>query len=876
MVPRSRRLVRSPGGPCGPVGVLAFLAGLVFLAGLLLWPVPAVAATTRYVSNTDPTCGGHAPCYATIQAGVSATQAGDTVLIQPGTYTETITVALKNPAASDESTRITIMADPAQPAGSVVVTTSADAHCDGAIKILHSHYVTVRGLTISGANGPAFALPASIEDSRGIRLERNRIVGNGRTGCAALAIGMQADAAAPAVIVNNVIYGNKDAGIVINPGGGSGSYYLVNNTIHANQGHGVWVYKGTVSAVPQVYVVNTAITNNGASPGAGYGVIVGSTVPSGTVHLENNLICGNSLGEINGPAVDNQATGNLTPTGTEGGTAGGVSAAPGCQTPANVYANVNGADGVANTADDDFTPNAGGPSVDHGMDPTTLGLTTSLSAIFQSDFLGTAHRPAYGRPTGALAYDMGAIEWRDAAAPALSFLQPAANAWVRQTVTVQAQATDSGSGVATLTLTAGSQPLTTSLSPSPPASSVTGTASWNTTTFADGATTLTVQAADRAGNATSATRVVIVDNTAPDTQITAGPTGTIADPTAAFTFTGTDNLTPVGSLVFAWRLDGAAWSAFGATTTVTLSNLADGAHTFEVKARDLAGNEDPTPAARSFSVYRLAVTITDPSSGATLTGDRVLVLGTINTAPGEVAVTVNGVAAAVGGGVFAAVVPLVPGPLVLRAVATTASGVTAEHSISVTVSSDPAPVVLTPSPSYGPAPLAVKFSLSGSVTPTSVALDVNGDGAVDFTGSSIAGQVFTYQNPGLYIATVRVLDNRGNAFDARALVNVVDAAALDGLLQGKWAAVKTALRSGNITAAASYIVEQRRADYTAAFGLVAGSLSNVDAILTTIQLVTVRNNAAIYEMRRTDAGVVMSFEIRFAIDWDGIWRLVAF
>ncbi|MBI3825774.1 MAG: IPT/TIG domain-containing protein, partial [Candidatus Rokubacteria bacterium] len=110
--------------------------------------------------------------------------------------------------------------------------------------------------------------------------------------------------------------------------------------------------------------------------------------------------------------------------------------------------------------------------------------------------------------------------------------------------------------------------------------------------------------------------MVLVDNTAPDTQITAGPIGTIADPTATFTFTGTDNLTPVGSLVFAWRLDGGAWSAYSASTTVTLTNLTQGPHTFDVKARDLAGNEDASPATRSFTVsFTPAITGLSPTSG---------------------------------------------------------------------------------------------------------------------------------------------------------------------------------------------------------------------------------------------------------------------
>ena len=51
---------------------------------------------------------------------------------------------------------------------------------------------------------------------------------------------------------------------------------------------------------------------------------------------------------------------------------------------------------------------------------------------------------------------------------------------------------------------------------------MTATATWNTTTVADGAHTLSATATDRAGNPATATRVVTVDNTPPDTQITSG------------------------------------------------------------------------------------------------------------------------------------------------------------------------------------------------------------------------------------------------------------------------------------------------------------------------------------------------------------------
>ena len=94
------------------------------------------------------------------------------------------------------------------------------------------------------------------------------------------------------------------------------------------------------------------------------------------------------------------------------------------------------------------------------------------------------------------------------------------------------------------------------------------------------------------------------DTIPPNTNITAGPTGTITVSTASFTWSGNDNITPTGSLVYATRLDPLEpdFSAFGSATTKSYSNLANGDYTFHVKARDQAGNEDSTPATRAFTV----------------------------------------------------------------------------------------------------------------------------------------------------------------------------------------------------------------------------------------------------------------------------------
>ena len=71
------------------------------------------------------------------------------------------------------------------------------------------------------------------------------------------------------------------------------------------------------------------------------------------------------------------------------------------------------------------------------------------------------------------------------------------------------------------------------------------------------------------------------DTIPPSTNITAGPTGTITVNTASFTWSGNDDITPTGSLVYASRLEPLEpnFSAFGSATTKSYSNLANGNYT---------------------------------------------------------------------------------------------------------------------------------------------------------------------------------------------------------------------------------------------------------------------------------------------------------
>ena len=111
-----------------------------------------------------------------------------------------------------------------------------------------------------------------------------------------------------------------------------------------------------------------------------------------------------------------------------------------------------------------------------------------------------------------------------------------------------------------------------------------------------------------------------VDDTAPGTTIDLGPSGTIS--TASATFEFSSNESPV---TFQCKLDGPGTTTGTYATCPTpkeYTSLADGAYTLSVKAVDAAGNEDPTPATRSFTVAtQQAQTISFAAPSGVVYGD---------------------------------------------------------------------------------------------------------------------------------------------------------------------------------------------------------------------------------------------------------------
>jgi hypothetical protein len=135
-------------------------------------------------------------------------------------------------------------------------------------------------------------------------------------------------------------------------------------------------------------------------------------------------------------------------------------------------------------------------------------------------------------------------------------------------------------------------------------------------TFALGTQTVTCSSSDAVGNAGSASfSVTVKDTLAPDTGLTSSaPASPTKQTTAGFTFSGTDL---VGVTGYDCSLDGAVFAS--CLSPKSFSSLAEGGHTFQVRARDAAGNVDQTPATRTWVIDTIApvVTVSDLTVDAT-------------------------------------------------------------------------------------------------------------------------------------------------------------------------------------------------------------------------------------------------------------------
>ena len=836
----------------------------------LFQPVPAQQlGRLLYVNKTDTTCTGKSPCYSTIQAAIDVSGSGDTIRIQAGTYPEQLNIQKNDFTSARELDRIVVEADPASAPGAVVLTGSAGPQCTNkfAIRIRRSKFVTIRGLTITGTGAEAIFMMGGTNSNQAINIVENRIYNNGSTSCnGGITIGRGNP---DTLIVNNLIHANGRNGIAVVDGDG-GPHYIINNTIYGNQWNGVSIGPGR-----DVFLVNNIINQNGTVAGISggrFGVqIESSNRPTPErVHLLNNLVCGNQQGEIFGPALDSTDSGNLSPQGTEGS---GFTSSSGCNNAENVLADMKGPDGIANTGDDDYRLSLVSPALDSGLDSRILGLSPFFNPILEADYYIDLTRPRIGKRGNHAQFDIGAHEY------IVANQSPVANAGQSITVT-------SGT-IVSLNGTSSFDPDGDSISyhwaqtagPSVTLSNLTAASPVLTAPTVQGPTILTFQLTVSDGlvdNSASVDITVTKPNQRPVLSAI-GDRTVIVGSTLQFTVSAID---PENDPLIYSVAPVPANAAFDASTRVfTFTPVVSqvGLFSLTIAVSDGKGGS-ASESIRITVTAGLAINITTPINGAIVPAGQLIVRGSItNPSGGEVGVTVNGFPAGVQNNTFRALVFVSAENTSVSAIVTAKNGASATHSIPIAVlAAAPSRTVLHVLPKNGPAPLTAKFSLFGDVEIIQATLDADDDGNIDFTGPQLTEQPFKFTQPGIYVATANATDVQGNQLAANAIVHVLDPTELDGILQARWLAMKDALRAGDIPAALSQIVARARPIYEEGFQIISAQLPLIDEILTSVSLVRIGNNEAVYKASRTDDGLPMSFEVRFAMDVDGFWRVGSF
>lgn len=470
--------------------------------------------------------------------------------------------------------------------------------------------------------------------------------------------------------------------------------------------------------------------------------------------------------------------------------------------------------------------------------------------------------------------------------PMVALEEPSVGVHVRDRVTVRVRGADEGSGLAALTVMLDDAVISTVDNPEPDRPLV-ATVRVHTQDVAKGPHTVTVSALDRAGNSDGAAQILVVDRTSPETQIVTGAPRETAQRTVTFTFSGIDAQS--ASLEFAWRVDGSSWSAFAASFEMEFSTLAPGIHRFEVKARDRAGNEDPTPAGQTFTVTALRIQILEPAAGAVIATETVWVRGIIEGGGADVAVTIplppevrnelslESVPATMEAGMFAAEVPVTPGTTTVTAIARDGEGATSTDVVAIGVLSPVPSIRFEASPAAGLAPHATRFATMDSLDGASYALDLESDGTIDYEGDSIADQEFLYARPGVYVAWLRVATADGRMLTSRTSVQVYSRAALETRLDAAWGGFKDALSAGDVAHTASFVHSSRRAAWAAYFEqFTPEMLAAADAMFADVTLLDVSPGRAECEMMREVDGLLYSYPVTFQIDADGGWRLWQF
>ena len=235
---------------------------------------------------------------------------------------------------------------------------------------------------------------------------------------------------------------------------------------------------------------------------------------------------------------------------------------------------------------------------------------------------------------------------------------------------------------------------------------------------------------------------------------------------------------------------------------------------------------------------------------------------------------------------FAAIVPLQIGQNTITAVATNIYGVQEQASIAINTDIAQEQLRLTTNPMGGimmakpdgtmsfNTRMSVEIYLTNTIT--SYSWDMNGDGMPDQMGDLLTQVTGTYTSPGLYFPTVTITDTMGNAYTETTIVNVLDRAAIDALLQAKWNGMRGAVISGNFDTALIYIMPGAQDRYMAIFNDPEINASARLMEINRLEVFTLKDRVAQAGAIRMESDGEYAYPVSFGKDADGMWKIIGY
>jgi PKD repeat protein len=279
----------------------------------------------------------------------------------------------------------------------------------------------------------------------------------------------------------------------------------------------------------------------------------------------------------------------------------------------------------------------------------------------------------------------------------------------------------------------------------------------------------------------------------------------------------------------------------------------------------------------------ISISIISPEANATINRAEITVSGTFVSDAEEISINVNGIFADIYSNKFVANgIPLVEGDNVIIVNALDSNGAIGRAEITLNAVTTAPYITLSSNITSGISPLTTYFSvsteISGSVT--NYEMDFEGDGVIDYTGTTFEDINYTYTTEGIYYPTITITDDQGNIYTDTIGIIVLNKAEIDALLKGKWEGMKGNLSNQDVEKGLEYFLESSKEAYRQAFNIIIDKLPQIISDMQDIEMIYLKDGVAKYRINRihdiNGTLQTITYYIYFVKDTEGIWKIDRF